>query len=165
MKLSADILYRYKIMNRTGHTTQNMNDEKAHKAMNSKFFKRPNHLNDNLYVVQSVKVNVQHKELVIVGFFIMQYAKLHMLELHYNFFDTVCYFISLEEGEMDKDSLYLSLTYDFLADRIKLGLEDGWNENRVNNCSNNFSAKFCGNFFFDFTVKITSSTTSKNQAC
>ena len=81
MKLLANSSYGYQSMDRSRHTiTKYLNDEKAHKAINSKFFKKLNHLNDNLYEVEPVKADVEHKEPIIVGFFILQYAKLRMLD-------------------------------------------------------------------------------------
>ena len=62
VKLLTNSSYGYQIMNRSRHTiTKYMNDEKAHKAINSKFFKKPNHLNDNLYEIESVKADVNTK--------------------------------------------------------------------------------------------------------
>ena len=82
MKLLANSSYGYQFMNRCRCTiTKYLNDEKTHKAINSKFFKKLNHLNDNLYKIESVETDVEHKEPIIVGFFILQYAKLRMLEL------------------------------------------------------------------------------------
>ena len=87
MKLLANSSYSYQIIERSRHTiTKYLNDEKTHKAINSKCFKKMNHLSDNLYEIESVKQDVKHKEPIIVGFFILQYAKLRMLEMYYNFF-------------------------------------------------------------------------------
>ena len=87
MKVLANSSCGNQIMDRSRHTvTKYLNDEKAHKAINSMLFKKLNHLSDNLYEIESVKADAEHKEPIIVGFFILQYAKLRMLELYYNFF-------------------------------------------------------------------------------
>ena len=58
-------------MNRSQRSvTKYFNDEKTHSAIYSKLFKRPNHLNDQLYEVEMVKPESEHKELLIVGFLI-----------------------------------------------------------------------------------------------
>ena len=44
-------------------------------------FKRLNHITDQPYEVELVKSEIEHREPIIVGFFILQYAKLRMLEL------------------------------------------------------------------------------------
>ena len=104
MKLLANSSYGYQIMDRSRHTvTKYLNDEKTHSAINNKMFKRLNHINDNLYEVEMAKAEVEHKEPIIVGFFILQYAKLRMLELYYNFFYEFCENDKYEEMEMDTD--------------------------------------------------------------
>ena len=81
-------------------------------------FKRLNHITDQLYEVELVKSEIEHKEPIIVGFFIFNYAKLRMLELYYNFFKKVCDTDKYEELEMDTDSLYLALSEENLEDVI-----------------------------------------------
>ena len=54
-KLLAISSYSYQKMDRSRHTlTKYLNDEKAHRAINNKFFDRLNCLNRNLYKVESV---------------------------------------------------------------------------------------------------------------
>ena len=118
MKLLANSSYGYQIMDRSQHTvTKHLNDEK-HSAINSKMFKRLKHITDQVYEVELVKTEIEHKEPIIVGFFILQYAKLRMLELYYNFFKKFCDTDKYEELEMDTDSLYLALSEKNLEDVI-----------------------------------------------
>ena len=65
-------------------------------------------VNDSLYAVELPKAQIEHKEAIIVGFFILQYAKLRMLELFHNFFARFCDVSKLEELVMDTDSLSCS---------------------------------------------------------
>ena len=82
MKLLANSSCGYQIMDRSRHTlTKYLNEEKTHSALNSKMFKRPMHITDQLYEVELVKSEIEHREPIIVGFSILQYAKLRMLEL------------------------------------------------------------------------------------
>ena len=77
MKLLANSSYGYQIMDRSRHTvTKYLNNEKTHGAINTKIFKRLDHINDHLYEVELAKAEVEHREPIIVGFFILQYAKL-----------------------------------------------------------------------------------------
>ena len=88
MKLLAN---GYQIMDRSRHTVTNyLNNEKTHGAVNTKLFKRLDHINDQLYEVELAKADIEHIEPIIVGFFILQYAKHRMLELYYNFFERFC---------------------------------------------------------------------------
>ena len=100
MKLLANSSYGYQIMYRSRHTvTKYLNDEKTHCAINAKMFERLNHITDQLHEVELVKPEIEHREPIIVGFFILQYAKLGMLELYYNFFKKFCDTDKYEELE------------------------------------------------------------------
>ena len=85
MKLLGNSSYGYQIMDRSRHTeTKYLNDERTHKAINGKMFKRLNNVSNEIYEVELAKSKIEHREPIIVGFFILQYAKLRMLELCYN---------------------------------------------------------------------------------
>ena len=119
MKLLDNSSYGYQIMDRSRHTiTKYLNDEKTHKAINEPF-KRLNTVQKDLYEIELLKSTIEHKEPIIVGFFILQYAKLKMLELYYNFFDKFCDVNKFEELETDTDSLYLAVAEETLYDCIQ----------------------------------------------
>ena len=78
-------------MDRSKHSmTKYLGDKKTHKAINIQFLKRLNIVAKDLYEVELVKFTIEHREPFIVGFFILQYAKLRMLELSDKFFDKFC---------------------------------------------------------------------------
>ena len=82
MKLLANSSYGYQIMGRSRHAvTKCLSDGKSHGAINTKFFKRLDYINDQLYEIELAKAEIEHREPIIVGFIILQYAKLRMLEL------------------------------------------------------------------------------------
>ena len=82
MKLLANSSYGYQFMDRSRHTvTTFLSDEQTHGATNTNVFKCLDHINDHLYEAQLAKAEVEHREPIIVGFFILQYAKLRLLEL------------------------------------------------------------------------------------
>ena len=86
MNLLANRSYGYQIMDRSRHTvTKYLNDEKTHGAINTKLFKRLDHINGQMYGVELAKAQIEHREPIIVGFLIIRYAKLRMLELYYSF--------------------------------------------------------------------------------
>ena len=80
----------------------------------------------NFYEVELLKSTIEDREPIIVGFFILQYAKLRMLELYYNFFDKFCDVNILEEMEMDTGSLCLALAEENLYDCIQPEKRDIW---------------------------------------
>ena len=119
MKLLANSSYGYQIIDRSRHTvTKYLTDEKANSAINSKMFKRFYHIIDQLFEVELVKSEIDHREPIILGFFILKYAKLRMLELYNNFFKNFCETDKYEELEMDTDSLYSALSEEILEDVI-----------------------------------------------
>ena len=128
-----------------------METKKPTKAINHQFFERLNIVAKDLYEVQLVKSTIEHRELFIVGFFILQYAKLKMLELYYNFFDKFCIFNKFEELEMDTDSLYLALAEENLYDCNLPSKRAEWTEKRSKDCRDDFRADAKKNNFFSRT--------------
>ena len=89
MKSLANSSYGYQIVDRSRHTvTKYLSDEKTHGAINTKMFKRLDHISDQLYEVELAKAEIEHREPIIVDFLILQYAEVRMLELYYLFLRT-----------------------------------------------------------------------------
>ena len=83
MKLLANSSYCDQIMDRSRQTvTKCPTDKKTRAAINSKLSKKLDHANNSLYEVELAKAQIEHKEPIIVGFLILQYAKLGMLEMY-----------------------------------------------------------------------------------
>ena len=75
MKFLANSSYGYQIMDRSRHTaTKHLNVEKTQSANNIKLFKRLNFITDQWYEVELVMSEIEHREPIIVGFFILLYA-------------------------------------------------------------------------------------------
>ena len=72
-----------------------------------------------------------NKETIIVGFFILQYAKLIMLQMYYNFSNVFCDYSKFELIEMDTDSLYMTIS----ERNIEEIITDAWNEETVTKLS------------------------------
>ena len=96
-----------------------LTDEKTHAAINSKLFKKLDHLNNSLFEVELANGHIEHKEPIIVGFFILHYAKWRKLELYYNFFTRFSDVDKFEELEIDTDLLYLTVAEKKLEDCIR----------------------------------------------
>ena len=114
--------------------------KKIHSAINSKMLNWPNQITDRLYEVELVKSEIEHREPIIVGFLILQYAKLRMLELYYNLFKKICDTDKYEEVEMDTDALYLALCEKKLEDVIVPEKRPEWDQLRSKDCNDNFTA-------------------------
>ena len=141
MKFPGNSSYGYQIMDRSKQTmTKYLGDEKTHKAFNNQFFKRLHIVAKDLYEVELVKSTIKHGEPIIVGFFILQYAKLRLLELFYNFFDKICDVNKFEELEIDTDSLFLALDEENLDDCILPSKRAEWSERRRKDYRDDFRA-------------------------
>ena len=148
MKLLANSSYGYQIMERIWHTvTKYLTDEKTHAAIKSKLFKKLDHVNNSLYEVELAKAQIEHKQPIIVGFFFLQYAKLRMLELYYNFLTKLNDVINFEDLEMDTDSVYRALAEKELDDFIRPELRAEWPRLRSNDCVKSFAADAVAIFF------------------
>ena len=140
-KLLANISYGYQIMDQSRHTvTKYLGDEKTHAVINSKLFKSRDHMNNSLYKVELAKAQIEHKEPIIVGLFILQYAKLRMLELYYKFFIRFFNVNKCDELELDTDSLYLAPAEVELQDCIGPEMRAESQRLRSNDCVHNFFA-------------------------
>ena len=110
MKLLANSSYGYQIMHRSRHSvTKFLNNEKTQSAISSKMLNRVYHITDQMYEVELVKPEIENREPIRAGFFILKNAKQRTLELYFNFFEKLCDADNFEELEMDTDSLYLTL--------------------------------------------------------
>ena len=133
-------------MDRSRHNMTDFNDEKTHVASNSTLFGKLN-VNNALYEVELAKAEIEHHELIIVGFFILQYKKLRIYEL-YNFFTKFCDVNKSQELEMDTDSLYLALAKKELEDCIRQEMKAELERQRSKDCTDSFTADAVANMVF-----------------
>ena len=125
-ELLANSSYAYQIMDRSTHTvTEYLSDEKNTWSYQKKF-KSLDFMNEQMYEVELVKSDIEHKEPIIIGFFILQYAKLRKLELYYNFFDKYCDVNMFEEMEMVTETVHLALAEQDLYDCIRPAMKKEW---------------------------------------
>ena len=104
-------------------------------------------MNRSLYGVELAKPQIEHEQPIIVGFFILQYAKLRMLELYYNFFTRFSDVNKFEEFEMDTDSLCLALAKKELEDCIRLEKGAEPQRFRSNDSVDSFTVDAVAKFF------------------
>ena len=135
-------------MDRSRHTvTKYLNDEKTHSASNNKLFKQLNFITDQLYDIELVKSEIEHREPIIVGFFILQYTKLRLLELYYNLFKNFCDTEKYEELKMDTDSLCLAMSEENVEDIILPEKRNEWEAIRSRDRTDSFTANATVNIF------------------
>ena len=78
-----------------------------------------------------MKLLIEHREPITVGFFILQYAKPRLLELFYNFFHKYCNENKFENLEMSADSLYLFIAEGNLKDFILPDKKTQWSGRKI----------------------------------
>ena len=121
-----------------------LNDGKTHSDFNYKLFKSLIFITDQLYEIELVKSEI---EPIIVEFFILQYAKLRMLQFYYNFFKKFSDTEKYEELQMDTDSLYLALSEENLEDVVLPEKRAQRDQLSSSDCRGSFPANATGNFF------------------
>ena len=94
----------------------------------------------HLYATEHVRLEIEQKEPTVVGFFILQYAKLGKQELLYCFHNKCCDVANFEELEMDTDSHYLELYAKHLFEWIRLLVKKEWDSLRNWDCRADVSA-------------------------
>ena len=109
-----------------------MTDEETHPAIISKLFKKLDHVNNSLYEVELAKAQIEHKEPIIVGFFIF--------EPYYKFFTRSYVVNKIEELEIDADSLHLALAEKELEVYIRPETRAKWQRLRSNDFVDKFTA-------------------------
>ena len=72
-------------------------------------FKRLGGIEEQLYEVELVKSDNEHKESINDDFLILQFAKFRLLELYHYFFHNFCNVTMFKNLEIDIDFLYLPL--------------------------------------------------------
>ena len=82
MKLLVNSSCGNPILDLSGHTvTKHLNGEKTQRVITSKILKRLNHITNQLYKVEQVNREIEHREPIIFRFFFLNFVKERMLEL------------------------------------------------------------------------------------
>ena len=121
MKPAGNSPHGYQIMDLPNFSkTQYDVRAEVDKLVNEWTFKNLKVLPSSIYEVEVVKSEVNHKEPIIVGFFILQYAKLTMLQLFYKFFQPLCDFQKYEQIEIITNSSSDSLKCELKQHRMSI---------------------------------------------
>ena len=129
------------------HCEKNLNDEKTQAANNAKLLKKLNQVSRGIDEVELVKAEIEYNEPIIVGFVIIQPAKLEKLELYYNFFTKFCDVNKFEQLEMDTVSVYLALAEKEMEDFNRPKMKAEWECLWPKDCTNSFTADAVAKFF------------------
>ena len=121
MKLIGNSAYGSLIMDKEKHqSVKYVNNERdACIAVNQPIFRKITELDDELYEIESVKKKVTLDLPIYLGYFILQYAKLRMLQFYYDCLDDIVDRSDFEYIEMDTDSAYIAITDKKLGQVVK----------------------------------------------
>jgi hypothetical protein len=148
MKLIGNSAYGRQIMDRSRHNDAIYCDSiDVDRQINNPLFKNINEIDDGVYELTTGKKLVKHAEPITLGFFILQYSKLHMLQLVHNFFEKFCDRNLYQFIEMDTDSLYMALGRETIEECIKPEMKGEWDDIRNHDHRDNFRADGHLNFF------------------
>ena len=89
-------------------------------------------LPDGYYEVEKTKKKINLDLPIHIGIFILNYAKLQMLEFYYDFLDYYLSHKDFEYGEMDTDSAYMAISGDSFEESIKPDLREEFENDKHN---------------------------------
>ena len=119
MKLLGNSGYGKTITNVDRHRDVSYCTEKAASLLvNDKRFRQLDMVVDDAYEIELNKKTVKYTLPVHVGFFVLQYAKLRMLQFYYDFIVRYVERPLFEYCEMDTDSAYLALAAESVDDLV-----------------------------------------------
>ncbi len=123
MKLIGNSGYGSLIMDKTKHRdiAYKRGENEACMSVNRPQFRQMTCLNedDGYYEIESAKRVINMDLPIQLGYFILQYAKLRMLEFYYDFVDRYVDRSDFEYIEMDTDSAYMAISAPTLEEVIK----------------------------------------------
>ena len=98
-----------------------------------------NTVSKDFYELEILKSTIEHRDLMLVEVFILQYAKLRMMELYHNFFDKIYDVTSLKDWRWTQfrfKSLWLNNLYDCVQPYKRAICS----KTREHDCRNSFKA-------------------------
>ena len=136
MKLLGNSGYGSLIMNKERHqNVQYVQGEASAKLhINQAHFKNLTELDHDMFEVELAKKRMKLDLPITLGYFILQYAKLRMLQFYYDCLDYYLDRADFEYIEMDTDSAYFSLSKHSLIQAVKPSLQAAFTSRIKNSC-------------------------------
>ncbi len=137
MKLIGNAAFGSVLMEKTKHQSikiaKSENDLMV--KINDPLFRQMTKLSDSCFEVVLGKKNITLDIPIQVGFFVLQYAKQHMLSFYYDFMDTYVERSDFQYIEMDTDSAYMALSTPSLELAIKDDMREDFIQTLNQNCN------------------------------
>ena len=140
MKLIGNSAYGSLIMDKEKH--QQIKYVKTKKeacgAVNLPTFRKITELDNDLFEVELAKKRIVLNLPIYLGYFILQYAKLRMLQFYYDFLDVFVERSDFEFLETDTDSAYVAISGKTLEDVIKPSKRAEYDDLLYNHCYDDY---------------------------
>ena len=136
-KLIANSAYGGLLLEKSKHTTTTYVHDihKAKLLINNPRFMQCTDMGDGYYEMQMRKYAINYDLPVQLGFFILAYAKLRMLQFYYDFLDHYISRDHFQLAQMDTDSMYFAICEESILDVIKPDMKDAYLENTLHQCN------------------------------
>ena len=136
MKLVGNAAFGSVLMEKTRHQSIKIaqNENQLLLKVNDPLFKQMTQLSENCYEVVLGKKCITLDLPIQVGFFVLQYAKQHMLSFYYDFMMKYVERPRFQYIEMDTDSAYMALSEKTLYDSIKPNMKHNFMQSIQSNC-------------------------------
>ena len=139
MKLLGNSAYGSMIMDKEKHKSviYVKGEVNGKMKVNQRNFQSLTELGGEMYEIEMAKKTINLNLPITLGYFILQYAKLRMLQFYYDCIDRYLHRGDYEYIEMDTDSAYLGLSGDNLRDVIRPELKDEFDKKIMQSCAVN----------------------------
>ena len=107
-------------------------ETKASRLINTPFYRQIDQIEENTYENQSCKKTINLNLHMQIGFFVYQYAKLHMLQFYFDFLDKYLDRSDYQYCEMDTDSAYIAIAGPSVESLVKPELKGEFEKDKVN---------------------------------
>ncbi|KAK3109123.1 hypothetical protein FSP39_023489 [Pinctada imbricata] len=144
MKLIGNSGYGSLIMDKTKHRdiVYVRGERQTCLAINQDEFRNATHLGDEFYELEMAKKKISMDLPIQLGYFILQYGKLKMLEFNYDFLDVYVDRADYMLLEMDTDSNYLCISGETMSDVIKPEMRQSYEHHLRGFCRDDASPLF-----------------------
>jgi G:T-mismatch repair DNA endonuclease (very short patch repair protein) len=135
-KLIGNSAFGSMIMNKMRHKKISYVDnyESLSKCINNPKFEKMTEISDEFYEIESSKNKVNLDLPTLLGFWILQLAKLRMLEFYYDFVDKYVKREHFQYCEMDTDSAYMAIAKEHFDDVIKPSMKEEYEKGSYGFC-------------------------------
>ena len=137
-KLMGNSAYGSLLMRVDRHKSVRYRDSEAEVTtlFNNRNFRSFTKIDDALFEVEMNKKKISYSIPIQLGFFVLQLAKLRLLEFYYDFIDRYISRSNYQCCEMDTDSLYIALSEDKLVDSVMPHMKKSFDTLLNGHCNN-----------------------------